>query len=126
MIRRGWDANRVRQTVLVVGMMFGLCIFGAASAHSPAAAMVWISFALGGSGGGRASGVDRAISDCSAGNCGDTCQRGKFLWADCSYLSANCYRLYRRGNAFVRGSFRYRDRDFTAGDCGLCFLAGAD
>ncbi len=48
MIRRGWDANRVRQTVLVVGMMFGLCIFGAASAHSPAAAMVWISFALGG------------------------------------------------------------------------------
>ena len=48
MIRRGWDANRVRQTVLVVGMMFGLCIFGAASAHSPAVAMVWISFALGG------------------------------------------------------------------------------
>ena len=48
MIRRGWDANRVRQTVLVVGMMFGLCIFGAASAHSPAAAMVWISVALGG------------------------------------------------------------------------------
>ena len=48
MIRRGWDANRVRQTVLVVGMMFGLCIFGAASAHSPAVAMVWISVALGG------------------------------------------------------------------------------
>jgi ACS family D-galactonate transporter-like MFS transporter len=48
LIQRGWDANRVRQTVLVVGMMFGLCIFGAASAHSPAVAMVWISFALGG------------------------------------------------------------------------------
>src|SRR6202035_1965399 len=30
LIQRGWDANRVRQTVLVVGMMFGLCIFGAA------------------------------------------------------------------------------------------------
>jgi MFS family permease len=29
-------------------MMFGLCIFGGASAHSPAIAMVWISFALGG------------------------------------------------------------------------------
>jgi sugar phosphate permease len=48
LIQRGWDANRVRQTVLVVGMMFGLCIFGGASAHSPAIAMVWISFALGG------------------------------------------------------------------------------
>jgi MFS transporter, ACS family, D-galactonate transporter len=48
LIQRGWDANRVRQTVLVVGMMFGLCIFGAARAHSSAAALVWISFALGG------------------------------------------------------------------------------
>lgn len=48
LIQRGWDANRVRQTVLVVGMMFGLCIFGAASSHRPAMAMVWISFALGG------------------------------------------------------------------------------
>ena len=48
LIQRGWDANRVRQTVLVVGMMFGLCIFGAASAHRAAVALVWISFALGG------------------------------------------------------------------------------
>jgi ACS family D-galactonate transporter-like MFS transporter len=48
LIRRGWDANRVRQTVLVGGMLFGLCIFGAARAPSPAVAMVWISFALGG------------------------------------------------------------------------------
>jgi len=48
LIQRGWDANRVRQTVLVLGMMFGLCIFGAARARSSAAALVWISFALGG------------------------------------------------------------------------------
>jgi len=48
LIQRGWDANRVRQTVLVVGMMFGLCIFGAARARSSAAALAWISFALGG------------------------------------------------------------------------------
>ena len=48
LIQRGWDANRVRQTVLVAGMMFGLCIFGAARARSSAAALVWISFALGG------------------------------------------------------------------------------
>ena len=48
LIQRGRDANRVRQTVLVVGMMFGLCIFGAARARSSAVALVWISFALGG------------------------------------------------------------------------------
>jgi sugar phosphate permease len=48
LIQRGWDANRVRQTVLVAGMMFGLCIFGAAKARSSVVALVWISFALGG------------------------------------------------------------------------------
>ncbi len=48
LIQRGYDANRVRQTVLVVGMSFGLAIFGAASAHTAAAALIWISLALGG------------------------------------------------------------------------------
>ncbi|MGD0514768.1 MAG: MFS transporter [Terriglobales bacterium] len=48
LIQHGWDANRVRQTVLVVGMSFGLAIFGAASAQSSAAALIWISLALGG------------------------------------------------------------------------------
>ena len=48
LIQRGYDANRVRQTVMVAGMGFGLAIFGAASAHGPAAALVWISLALGG------------------------------------------------------------------------------
>jgi sugar phosphate permease len=48
LIERGWNANRVRQTVMVTGMVFGLAIFGAASARSPAAALVWISLALGG------------------------------------------------------------------------------
>ncbi len=48
LIQRGCDANRVRQTVLVAGMAFGLAIFGAARAHSPATALVWISLALGG------------------------------------------------------------------------------
>ncbi len=48
LIQQGWDANRVRQSVLVVGMAFGLAIFGAATAHSPAIALVWISLALGG------------------------------------------------------------------------------
>ena len=48
LIHRGYDANRVRQSALVLGMSFGLAIFGAARAHSPAVALVWISLALGG------------------------------------------------------------------------------
>jgi ACS family D-galactonate transporter-like MFS transporter len=48
LIQRGYDANRVRQTVLVAGTAFGLAIFGAASAHTPTAALIWISLALGG------------------------------------------------------------------------------
>ncbi len=48
LIQHGCDANRVRQTVMVTGMTFGLAIFGAAGAHSPRMALVWISLALGG------------------------------------------------------------------------------
>jgi MFS transporter, ACS family, D-galactonate transporter len=48
MIQRGWDANRVRQSVLILGTSFGLAIFGAAHPHSAAAALFWISLALGG------------------------------------------------------------------------------
>ncbi|HYW37801.1 MAG TPA: MFS transporter [Terriglobales bacterium] len=48
LIQHGCNANRVRQTVMVAGMAFGLAIFGAASAHSPRTALVWISLALGG------------------------------------------------------------------------------
>lgn len=48
LIQRGHDANLVRQTVLVTGMAFGLAILGAANAHTPATALIWISLALGG------------------------------------------------------------------------------
>jgi len=48
LIQRGWNASRVRQTVMVAGMVFGLAIFGAARAHTPVTALVWISLALGG------------------------------------------------------------------------------
>jgi sugar phosphate permease len=48
LIRRGWDSNRVRLTVLIVATSFGLGILGAARAHSAASALVWISIALGG------------------------------------------------------------------------------
>jgi ACS family D-galactonate transporter-like MFS transporter len=48
LIQRGWNPNRVRQTVMVAGMAFGLSIFGAATAHRPMIALIWISLALGG------------------------------------------------------------------------------
>jgi MFS transporter, ACS family, D-galactonate transporter len=48
LIQRGWNANRVRQVVLIGGTSFGLAILGAAHAHSPAAALFWISLAIGG------------------------------------------------------------------------------
>jgi ACS family D-galactonate transporter-like MFS transporter len=48
LIRRGWDGSRVRQTVLIVGTGFGLGILGAARAHSPLTALLWISISLGG------------------------------------------------------------------------------
>jgi ACS family D-galactonate transporter-like MFS transporter len=48
LIQRGYDANVVRQTVMVGGMVFGLAIFGAARAHTPVVALIWISLALGG------------------------------------------------------------------------------
>jgi MFS transporter, ACS family, D-galactonate transporter len=48
LIQRGWNANRVRQSVLIVGTGFGLAVFGAAQPSSPVAALAWISLALGG------------------------------------------------------------------------------
>ena len=48
LIQRGWDANRVRQTVMVAGMAMGLAILGTARASSPFSAVVCISIALAG------------------------------------------------------------------------------
>jgi len=48
LIQRGWDANRVRKTVLVCGTVFGLGIIGAANAHSATRALIWISISIGG------------------------------------------------------------------------------
>jgi len=46
LIRRGHDATRVRQTVLVVGLVLGLAIAGAAQTTNPRVAIFWISIAL--------------------------------------------------------------------------------
>lgn len=48
LIRRGLDASRVRQTVLVAGTGLGLGILGAAGAHTAQAAIVWISVSVAG------------------------------------------------------------------------------
>jgi MFS transporter, ACS family, D-galactonate transporter len=48
LIQRGYDSSRVRQTVLIVGTIFGLGILGAARAHSAATALLSISISLGG------------------------------------------------------------------------------
>ena len=48
LIARGWDAQRVRQSVMVGGMCFGMGILGAAKAQSAAGALFWISISLGG------------------------------------------------------------------------------
>ena len=48
LIRRGWNANRVRKTTLIVGTACGLGILGAAHAHTPARALIWISISIGG------------------------------------------------------------------------------
>jgi MFS family permease len=48
LIQRGWNATRVRQSVLIIGMSCGLAIFGAVHPHSSVAALCWIGLALGG------------------------------------------------------------------------------
>ena len=48
MVRRTGDASKPRQWVLAIGMTLGLCIFGAAHVHTPFAALVWITIAIGG------------------------------------------------------------------------------
>jgi sugar phosphate permease len=48
LIARGYDETPVRKTVLVVGMLLGLAVFGATVTTNPAWAIVWISVALSG------------------------------------------------------------------------------
>lgn len=48
LIQRGWNANRVRMTVLVAGTALGLGILGCAWAHTAREALFWISLSIGG------------------------------------------------------------------------------
>lgn len=48
LIRRGFDASRMRQSVLIGGTLLGVAIFAAGGATTPQAAVFWISVSLGG------------------------------------------------------------------------------
>ena len=48
LIARGHNESKVRKTVLVIGMLFGLAVFGATQTVDPVWAIFWISIALGG------------------------------------------------------------------------------
>jgi ACS family D-galactonate transporter-like MFS transporter len=48
LIRRGYDASRVRKCFLVCGLACGMGILGAANAHTAIRALLWISVSLGG------------------------------------------------------------------------------
>jgi ACS family D-galactonate transporter-like MFS transporter len=48
LIKRGWNANSVRKSVLVIGTACGLGILGAANTHSAMTALIWISLSIGG------------------------------------------------------------------------------
>ena len=48
LIRQGWNASAVRKTALILGLIFGLGLLGAAGAHTPLRALGWISVSIGG------------------------------------------------------------------------------
>ncbi len=48
LVQRGWNASKVRKTVLVAGTAFGMGILGAAHAHTALRALAWISVSIGG------------------------------------------------------------------------------
>jgi MFS transporter, ACS family, D-galactonate transporter len=48
LIQRGWDASRVRMTVLIAGTTMGLGILGCAGSHTPVQVLAWLSLSIGG------------------------------------------------------------------------------
>jgi len=47
-VKRGHDETKVRKGTLVIGMLFGLAVFGATQTTDPRWAITWISIALAG------------------------------------------------------------------------------
>ncbi len=48
LVQRGWSQSAVRRAVLIGGTAFGLGILGAARAHNPTQALIWITVSLSG------------------------------------------------------------------------------
>lgn len=48
LVASGRDSSRVRKTILVIGMVLGVAVAGAAFTSNPHVAIIWISIALGG------------------------------------------------------------------------------
>lgn len=48
LIAQGYEPNRVRKTLLVIGMLLGLFVIGAAFTNNATFAIIWISLGLGG------------------------------------------------------------------------------
>jgi len=48
LVQRGWNANLVRKVILIGGTTCGLGLLGAAHAHTPTRALIWISISIGG------------------------------------------------------------------------------
>jgi MFS transporter, ACS family, D-galactonate transporter len=48
LVQRGWNASTVRRVILIGGTACGLGLLGAAHAHTPMRALIWISISIGG------------------------------------------------------------------------------
>ncbi|MFL5705093.1 MAG: MFS transporter [Ktedonobacteraceae bacterium] len=48
LIKRGYDATRVRKSLFTIGLILGIAVIGAAFTTNPNIAILWISIALGG------------------------------------------------------------------------------
>jgi MFS family permease len=48
LVQRGWNASNVRRVILIGGTACGLGLLGAAQAHTPTRALIWISISIGG------------------------------------------------------------------------------
>jgi MFS transporter, ACS family, D-galactonate transporter len=92
LIQHGWNAVRVRQTVLVWGMSLGLGIFGVAYSETTRAAVFWIAVSI--------TGLSVA-APVGARKCWHGRRHHEPQQSDCGNCRANRDRLYRCRNAFV-------------------------
>ena len=93
LIQRGWDANRLLKTVLVGGTAFGLGILGAANAHTPTRALIWISISIGG--------LSAAAPVRAPRKRGNGCRHRQLLQPAVGHRSAHRYRVCGIGDTIL-------------------------